>query len=101
MSMKIGQKVHEVKLQRDLFGRLLALSLDTNLNLEKELCFPITPVPLSLCHMDGSINKITKSKLIEELENQVEEMEQPPYQLDCLIVDGFFFLNTFKQIPRS
>lgn len=50
--MKIGEKVHEVKLQRDLFGRLLALSLDTNLNLEKALCFPITPVPLSLCHID-------------------------------------------------
>lgn len=99
--MKIGQKVYEIKLQRDLFGRLLALSLDTNLNLEKVPCFPITPVPLSLCHMDDSINKTTKSKLIQELEKKVEEMEQPPYQLDCLIVDGFFFLNTFKQMPRS
>uniref|UniRef100_A0A6P7FYQ7 Uncharacterized protein LOC114335591 n=1 Tax=Diabrotica virgifera virgifera TaxID=50390 RepID=A0A6P7FYQ7_DIAVI len=100
-SMKIGQKVHEVKLQRDLFGRLLALSLDTHVNLEKVLCFPITPVPLSLCHMDGSINKTAKSILIRELEKQVEEIVQPPQQLDCLIVDGFFFLNTFKQMPRS
>lgn len=28
-------------------------------------------------------------------------MEQPPHQLDFLIVDGFFFLHTFKQMPRS
>ncbi|KAK5650795.1 hypothetical protein RI129_001824 [Pyrocoelia pectoralis] len=100
-AMKIAQKVHEVKLQRDLFGRLLALSLDTNLNLEKVLCFPITPVPLSLCHIDGSMNKTTKSVLVQELEKRIEDMEQPPHQLDCLIIDGFFFLNTFKQMPRS
>lgn len=28
-------------------------------------------------------------------------MEQPPHQLDYFIVDGFFFFNTFKQVPRS
>lgn len=100
-TIKIGQKIHEVKLQRDLFGRLLALSLDTNLDLDKVLCFPITPIPLSLCHIDGSMNKTVKSVLIQELEKKVEEMEQPPHHLDYFIVDGFFFFNTFKQVPRS
>ncbi|XP_018358131.1 PREDICTED: uncharacterized protein LOC108757918 isoform X2 [Trachymyrmex cornetzi] len=100
-TMKIGQKVHEVKLQRDLFGRLLALSLDTKVDVEKVLCFPITPVPLSLCHIDGSINKTVKSVLVQELEKKLEEVEQPPHQLDFVIVDGFFFLHTFKQMPRS
>lgn len=50
--------------------------------------------------MDGSINHTTESKLIQELERKVEEIEQPPYQLDCLIVDGTFFLNTLKQMLR-
>ncbi|XP_050339343.1 uncharacterized protein LOC126765678 [Bactrocera neohumeralis] len=99
--MKIGQKVHEIKLQRDLFGRLLALSLITNLDLEKVLCFPITPVKLSLCHIDGSFNKTTKSVLVQELEKKIEKMDQPPLQIDCVIVDGFFFLNTFHQIPLN
>lgn len=95
--------MHEVKLQRDLFGRLLGLSLETKLelDLDKVLCFPITPVPLSLCHIDGSINKTVKSVLLQELEKTVEEVEQPPDQLDYFVVDGFFFLNTFKQVPRS
>lgn len=97
--MKIGLKVHEVKLQRDLFGRLLALSLDTSIDLEKVLCFPITPMPLSLCHMDGSLNKTDKSVLIHELEKQIEDVVQPPSKIDLVIVDGFFFLNTFKEIP--
>lgn len=100
-NIKIGQKVQEVKLQRDLFGRLLALSLDTNIDLEKVLCFPITPVPLSLCHIDGSLNKTVKSVLVTELEKQIEDMEQPPPIVDFAIVDGFFFLNTFKEMPRS
>lgn len=99
--MKIGGKVHEVTLQRDLFGRLLALSLDTSIDLEKVLCFPITPMPFSLCHIDGSLNKTDKSVLIHELEKQVEDMGQPPSQVDLVIVDGFFFLNTFKDMPRS
>lgn len=98
---KIVEKVHEVTLQRDLFGRLLALSLDTSIDLEKVLCFPITPMPLSLCHIDGSLNKTDKSVLIHELEKQVEDMEQPPPQVDLVIIDGFFFLNTFKEMPRS
>lgn len=99
--MTIGGKVHEVKLQRDLFGRLLALSLDTSIDLEKVLCYPITPVPLSLCHIDGSLNKTDKSVLIHELEKQIKDMEQPQSQIDLLIIDGFFFLNTFKEMPRS
>lgn len=100
-TMNIGGKLHEVKLQRDLFSRLLALSLDTNLDFEKVLCFPITPVPLSLCHIDGSINKTVKSVFIQELDKKIEEIEQPSSQLDYLIVDGFLFLNTFKQVTRS
>lgn len=65
--MKFGRKVHEITLQRDLFGHSLALSLDTTIDLEKVLCFPITPMPLSLCHIDchiGSLNKTDKSVLI-------------------------------------
>lgn len=46
----------------------------------------------------------TAIKIPPDFQRQNEitpEMEHPPQQLDCLIVDGFFFLNTFKQMPRS
>lgn len=99
--MKIAQKVHEVKLQRVLLGRLLALSLDKNLDLEKVLCFPITPVSLSLCHIDGSMIKIVKSVLIQEfMSRKIEELEQPPQKLDFFIVD-FFWLFLFKYFQTS
>lgn len=59
--------MEEVKLHRDLFGRLLGISLQQNVVIEKVLKYPLTPVPLSLCHMDGTINKTDKSKLVKPL----------------------------------
>ncbi|KAJ8677787.1 hypothetical protein QAD02_013574 [Eretmocerus hayati] len=59
-TVKIAGKLVEVKIQRDLFGRLLAISLKKNLDFRKVLTHPLTPVPLSLCHMDGAI--FTKKK---------------------------------------
>ena len=61
-------KVDEIRVQRNLFGRLLALSLDMNIDLEKVLSYPITLIPMSLCHADGSIYKTPKSTLISLLE---------------------------------
>ena len=42
-------------MQRDLFGRLLGISLNEKIDIKKVLTFPLTPVPLSLCHIDGTI----------------------------------------------
>lgn len=96
---KIGQKVHEVKLQRDLFGRLLTLSLDKNLDLEKVLCFPITPVPLSLCHIDGSMIKTVKSVLIQELEKKLKKWNN--HHKSWIFYSRFFFLFLFKYFQTS
>lgn len=74
----------------------MTLSLDTNIDIKKVLCFTITPISLSLCHINGSINKTVKSVLDNELEKQIEDMEQPLSHVDLVIVDDFFFLNTFK-----
>ncbi|XP_041981090.1 uncharacterized protein LOC121736526 [Aricia agestis] len=95
----LGGKVQELRLQRDLFGRLLALSLEKKISIEKVLCYPITPMPLSLCHMDGTINKTDKSALMRDLEKKIESTE--PESTDVLIIDGFFLLHTLKDIPRT
>lgn len=46
--IKIGDKVHEIRMQRDLFGRILGLSMDYRVDLERILSFPITPIPISM-----------------------------------------------------
>lgn len=52
-------------MQRDLFGRMLGLSLkeenmDT-VNIEKVFSYPLTPIPMSFCHMDGAIHTIPQN----------------------------------------
>ncbi|OXU16633.1 hypothetical protein TSAR_013301 [Trichomalopsis sarcophagae] len=52
-----------IRLQRDLFGRMLGIAIKEKTDVEKILTFPLTPVPMSLCHLDGSICKTEKSAL--------------------------------------
>lgn len=96
-----GGKVNEVKLQRDLFGRLLGISLQQNVEIEKVLEYPLTPAPLSLCHMDGTINKTDKSKLVKPLIDREKIVESIPKELDVVIIDGFFYLYTLRDIPST
>ena len=68
VTVKKDLKVIELKGTRDLFVRLLYLSSIQNVDLEKVFSFPLTPVPLSLAHVDGSINKTDKAKLMHKIE---------------------------------
>lgn len=43
-----GNTVQEIRVQRDLFGRMLGISMDYSIDFEKILCYPIIPVPSSL-----------------------------------------------------
>lgn len=91
----VNNKIQEIRMQRDLFGRLLAIALDEKINIEKVLSFPLTPVPLSLCHLDGTICKTDKSDLLKILKIQIESTH-PPY-LDIIVIDGFFFFVLTKR----
>ncbi|KAG5883098.1 hypothetical protein JTB14_010468 [Gonioctena quinquepunctata] len=84
-------------MQRDLFGRLLAVSVEQNVDLKKVLSYPLTPVPLSLCHLDGTHCKTDKSALMKSLEMSIDS-ESPAYT-DVVLIDGFFFLHLMKYVP--
>lgn len=86
-------------MQRDLFGQLLHISLKKDLDLEKVLTYPLTPVPLSMCHLDGSICKTDKSALMKLLEREVQS--QAPQETDVMIYDGFFMLHLIKDVPAT
>ena len=97
--IKIGGKIQEVKIQKDLFGRMLGISLDYKIDFAKILSYPITSVPLSMCHLDGTICKTDKSALLKGLEKEVEH-EEPP-RIDVVLIDGFFLLHTMKNVPKQ
>ena len=61
------------------------------------LKFPLTPVPLSLCHADGSMQKTPKVKLLSELE--VRMKTDIPTHIDVTVIDGMSFLHLLVDLP--
>lgn len=60
----------------------------------------MTPVPLSLCHLDGTIVKSDKSTLTRKIESEIEDHGYPD-STDILIIDGIFLLHRLKQLPQK
>ncbi|KAF7990491.1 hypothetical protein HCN44_000296 [Aphidius gifuensis] len=105
--IKVANKVQEIRMQRNLFGRLLDISLELDVDIKEVICFPITPVPMSLCHLDGKINKCQKSTLTECLEEELkihmkkhEETIRLP-DFSTVIIDGFDLLHQIVDAPKS
>ena len=63
--------------------------------MEQILRYPLTPVPLSMSHVDGTMQKTPKSKLIQELEKRVAS--NPHINVDMTIIDGMFFCHLLYQ----
>lgn len=96
---KINGQVKEIKIQRDVFGRLLYASLQNQeLDLKSLLCYPLSPISFSLCHYDGNICKTNKSVITQEfLKHQPAEVDAPA--ADVHIYDGFYVLHKMKTVP--
>ena len=65
-------KLVAVAMTRDLFGSILFHALEEKVDMEEILKYPLTPVPLSLSHADGTLQKTVKVKLLNELEKRAK-----------------------------
>lgn len=92
-------KLQELRIERDLFGGILAIALEEKVDIRNVLEYPLTPVPLCFSHLDGQMNKTNKAKLFKILEDRVNH--QPPTTIDVVIIDGFFFLHLCPDLPSS
>jgi len=99
--LALGNKVVQLRIQRDLFGRLLGISITNKVDIEKVLGFPLTPVPTSMCHLDGSICKTNKAQLVKLFEKKVSTANQQSICFDISIFDGFFMLYLMKEVPQT
>ena len=75
---KSKQKLMNVNVDRQLFGRLQVISKDRDVDVEELFTYELSSVPLSLFNFDGSMVKCNKSKLLEELEKGQETFETLP-----------------------
>jgi hypothetical protein len=83
------KQIREVKCTRDQFGRLLFLAVTQKLDL---LSYPLTPVPFSLCHITGDMNRTSKGTLMDKLE-ALGSSNKEPTKVDAYIIDAMFFLR--------
>lgn len=64
------------------------------------MTFPLSPVPLSLCHLDGSIRKSAKSILLKCL-NVSKESDAPSIPCDISLIDWFYLLHAMNNLPTK
>ena len=96
----VNGKATVLQMERNLFSRLLTISLEKKICMDLVLEYPLTPVPLVFGQLDGSMNKTTKSVIYDILDARVKS--PAPRVIDALLVDGFFFLHVHgKQLPNT
>ena len=84
---------------RDLFGSILFLALQIKIDIAEVLPFPLTHTPLSLSHVDGTMLKTQKNKVMEELESRI--FSEKPNRVDVTIIDAMFFLHLWKDVTAT
>jgi hypothetical protein len=100
-------KSREITVQRDILGLLAAKSQQQNapINIDKALCYPLAPVPLSMAACDGIRRKTAKSKLFNaaltsliENDAQLPEVQQS-YRI--YILDLAAIIRSMVKIPNT
>ena len=94
-----NEKTAVSTMMRDLFDSILCVALEKKVDMADILTYPLTPVPLSLCHLDGSMQKTQKTKLLQELEKRVKSTS--PSHIDVTIIDAMFFLHLLFDLPQT
>ena len=84
-------KIIEATLIRDLFGSILCLSVQQEIDMAEFLKYPLTPVPLCLSHVNGSVNSSPKSNLLDYIDTQF--VTAPPSSINATIIKAAFFLH--------
>lgn len=98
---KSGEKIIHLKMERDIFGRLLALSLKHQIDIDTCLSFPLAPLPPALSQYNGDMFQTPKSKLATALKNHITITENPEnINEDVYLIDGFHLLRTMGTVPQ-
>lgn len=91
--LSVAGKELELRMHCDIFGKLY-ISLQKEVDIGKVLVYLLTPVPLSMSHLDGSICKTGKSALLKLLKTEITS--ETPTNTDITSNNGFFNLNLIK-----
>lgn len=79
-----------------MFGRLLYLSTITDIDLKMVLAYPLTPVPMTLAHVDGTMITTDKAKLFAKFGARINT--DAPRNNDVCIVDRIFLIQSLVDL---
>ncbi|MES9950704.1 MAG: hypothetical protein ABW118_17235 [Candidatus Thiodiazotropha sp.] len=94
-------KMLQIKAERNIFGQLVLLSVEHNIDLQVTLSYPLGPVPYSLATADGMPAKTEKSKLLHHLESCVEPVTTPTDEGIAHVIDGNASLYVLSPVPEN
>ena len=90
-----SRKVAEIvtlKGTRDLFGRLLFLTVTHQIDIKKLFEYPLVPEPPCFCHPDGSMYQSEKATVLDFLVKNHDTATPNPVR--TVIVDGMFLIKS-------
>ena len=95
-----------IEVNRNILGKLLSIpaSSEHNIDFQKVLEYPLSPIPLSLAHPDGSKRTCPKSKRTEMITKHSLVHQPSIYaggNVGKYITDLMATLRTFKTIPGT
>ena len=89
--------------QRNVFGQLLLLSQENNLDLQKVMEYPLGPVPWALGTADGMPIKTDKAVLMHNLELEDASSHKSPAKErnHIYVIDGNALFHSLNKIPET
>ena len=96
-------KTRDLAVQRDILGVLMAESYKENksIDIDKALCFPLAPVPLSMATGDGIRRKTAKSSLLDAALSSVIAENDVVDNVTCYVVDLVAAIRCINKIPDT
>ena len=95
----------DITVQRDILLAAKSQQENAGINIDKALCFPLAPVPLSMATSDGMRRKTAKSKLLSsalssliEKEAHLPEVED---RLQVTVIDLMALIRSMVKLPNT
>ena len=91
-----------VKMNRNLFARLLIIAKSINVDLQEVLKYSLGLYPLSLATVDGAFVKTAKAKLFHILEQSADaEANKSSFQGGAVIIDAMAVVQMLIKLPPT
>lgn len=98
-AVKSKDKTLKIKAQRNVFGQLVNLAVNHDLNLEAVLSYELGAIPWALATPDGCPLKTDKAALLHVLEKQFVLLERPKDASN--VIDAGGLIQSISSVPQT